>query len=91
MIPNGRQTYSFHNKRKREKKNESEPLTSKPESTEARDKARGGTRLSKAELKLIKCFRHPQDRGGQLGHWLRPGDASLETSIMPVSGHELVK
>lgn len=74
-----------------EKKNESEPLTSKPESTEARDKAREGTRLSKAKLKLMRCFRHPQDRGGQLGDWLRPGDASLEISISPLSRDELLE
>lgn len=53
-----------------------------------RHKAREGTRLSKAELKLMKCFRHSHDRGGQLEDWLRPGDASLEIFVFPLSGDE---
>lgn len=60
---------------------------SKP--TAVRDKAREGSRLSKAELKLMRCFRHPQDRDGQLGDWLKPGDALLEIPNLPLSSNEL--
>lgn len=66
-------------------------MTSKPESTEVRDKTREGTTLSKTELKLMRCFRHPQDRDGQLGDGLRPGEASLEIFILLLSRDELLE
>lgn len=56
-----------------------------------KDKAREGTTLSKEELKLMRCFRHSQNGGGHLGDWLRPGDASLEISIFPLNGDELLE
>lgn len=87
VITNG----SFHNKKKMEKKKESGLLISKPKPTEVRDKAREGTGLSKAELKLMRCCRHPQDRDGQLRDWLKPGDASLKISNLPLSRNELLE
>ena len=48
-----------------EKENESEPLTSKPESTEARDKVREGTRLNKAEQSRAKTHEMLQKCSGQ--------------------------
>lgn len=66
-------------------------MISKPKPTAVRDEAREGSRLSKAELKLMRCFRHPQDRDGQLRDQLKPGDASLEISNLPLSRNELLE
>lgn len=66
-------------------------MISKLKPREVRGKASEGSRLSKAELKLMRCFRHAQDRDDQLRDWLKPGDASLEISNLPLSRNELLE